>query len=698
MRGHHHVAWHFSALLLSLQLGELKAEPCNELTQNVLTSVGCPSRCASTPCVLYSPSQKECIELGASGPCYNESDYEVPGSATECDLTYQCLDTLLWDGNQWLLALEANANTDEKTMAHVTQIAQLSYSPSTLSVQVQGSPSESIDKSVVKNISLDQSFFDTPSGVVSMFLISVNLRNVLSTVSLATTYSTLFLTNTNLNQIPEQLGTFSAITKLDLSLNYISELPDSTNGVWSGLGTVTDLNLAGNTLTEFPVVLNNLQTLNLSGNAYTSVPDNVYTMAESGALRYLSMVGCNLSNVQVSDSQLALLQNLAAFDADVTITECGSGYSATKLSNAEVQVCAASTSSSSSGGGGQTLAIVLGVGCSVFVLAIIAFVWYRKKHGRAFSTKSGSTIFGTDMGSSLTDGDTTFGSSIWDDPDLLAARIEHRDVEAVKLLSRGGFGEVWLGLYMNENVAIKRLLSDKKTMQDALAFATEIKVMARLEHPKVVHFIGVSWANALTIQAVTEFMDCGDLKSLLDSSRASSLTWANLKCQIAIDIADALVYLHTLNPKLIHRDLKSRNVLIDAHSGAKLSDFGISRNRSFDETMTAGVGTARWIAPEVILGGHYTEFADIYSFGVVLSELDTCKAPFHDATNTNGGKMQDVTILQLVSAGKLQPSFNESCPISIVKLGRACLSFDPVQRPSAIHISYELRKIMKDEL
>ena len=133
---HHHVAWHFSALLLSLQLGELKAEPCNDLTQNVLTSVGCPSRCASTPCVLYSPSQKECVELGASGPCYNEGDYEVPGSATESELIYQCLDTLLWDGNQWLLALEANANTNEKTMAHVTQISQLSYSTSTLSVYV----------------------------------------------------------------------------------------------------------------------------------------------------------------------------------------------------------------------------------------------------------------------------------------------------------------------------------------------------------------------------------------------------------------------------------------------------------------------------------------------------------------------------------------------------------------------------------
>ncbi|CAI5713420.1 unnamed protein product [Peronospora destructor] len=686
----------FSVLLLLMQLNQSRAAVCTALKQNVLTSSGCPSNCARNPCVLYSPSQKECVTLGSSGPCYSDNDFELPGTNIECNLTYQCLDTLLWDNNQWLLALEANANTEDKTMAYVTQITDLSYSSSTLSVQLQGAPTESTDKSNIKNISLDQSFFNTPNSVVSMLLISVNLRTIISSVSLMTTYATLYLKNANLIKVPEQISNFSAMNKLDLSMNYILDLPVNTSNIWAGFSTVTDLNLADNMLTDFPVVLNKLQTLNLTGNSYTSIPVSIFAMAESGALKYLYMASCNLTNVRVSASQLALLQNLAAFDADVTITDCGLGYSATTLSNANVQVCAVSTSSS--GGSSDTLFIVLGVGCGLLVLVIIGFLWYRKSHGGQFATKSGSTTFGTDLGSSLTGGDTTFGSSIWNDIDLLAARIEHRDVEAVKLLSRGGFGEVWLGLYMNENVAIKRLLGDKKTMQDALAFATEIKVMTRLEHPKIVHFIGVSWTNALTIQAVTEFMDCGDLKSLLDSSRASSLTWANLKCQIAIDIADALVYLHTLNPKLIHRDLKSRNVLIDAQSGAKLSDFGISRNRSFDETMTAGVGTARWIAPEVILGGHYTEFADIYSFGVVLSELDTCKAPFHDATNTNGGKMQDVTILQLVSAGKLQPSLSESCPSSIVKLARACLSFDHAQRPSAIHISYELRKIMKDEL
>ena len=101
--------------------------------------------------------------------------------------------------------------------------------------------------------------------------------------------------------------------------------------------------------------------------------------------------------------------------------------------------------------------------------------------------------------------------------------------------------------------------------------------------------------------------------------------------------------------------------------------------------MKAGVGTALGIAPEFNMGGRYTKLVDVYSLGVVLKELDTCKNPFHDAANTNGSKIQDVTTLQLVSSGQLKPSISESCPASIVKLAEACLTFHPSERPRAIY-------------
>ncbi|KAL3669705.1 hypothetical protein V7S43_005086 [Phytophthora oleae] len=81
---------------------------------------------------------------------------------------------------------------------------------------------------------------------------------------------------------------------------------------------------------------------------------------------------------------------------------------------------------------------------------------------------------------------------------------------------------------------------------------------------------------------------------------------------------------------MIHRDLKSKNILLNGALEAKLSDFGISRER-LDHTMTAGVGTSLWMAPEVMLGEKYDEKADIFSFGVVLSELDVYTLPYSHA-------------------------------------------------------------------
>lgn len=79
----------------------------------------------------------------------------------------------------------------------------------------------------------------------------------------------------------------------------------------------------------------------------------------------------------------------------------------------------------------------------------------------------------------------------------------------------------------------------------------------------------------MTLQTIAEIMDSGDLKGLLYSKQTKSLTWSNRKCQIAVDIADALMYLHTLTPKLIHRDIKSHNLLIDSEMSTILPSHAI---------------------------------------------------------------------------------------------------------------------------
>lgn len=117
-------------------------------------------------------------------------------------------------------------------------------------------------------------------------------------------------------------------------------------------------------------------------------------------------------------------------------------------------------------------------------------------------------------------------------------------------------------------------------------------------------FVGIAWSTIVDLAVLSEFMPHGDLHSYLRQAD-DDFTWevnSKIPCsklQIALDVAQALVYLHNFQPAIIHRDLKSRNILLDGKWQAKLSDFGISRVISIDETMTSNVGTIAWIAPEV---------------------------------------------------------------------------------------------------
>ncbi|KAF4319573.1 hypothetical protein BBO99_00006462 [Phytophthora kernoviae] len=129
--------------------------------------------------------------------------------------------------------------------------------------------------------------------------------------------------------------------------------------------------------------------------------------------------------------------------------------------------------------------------------------------------------------------------------------------------------------------------------------------------------------------------------------------------------------------------------------------FGISRER-LDRTMTAGVGTSLWMAPEVMLGERYDDKADIFSFGVVLSELDLHTLPYtqtkdkiRDSLNR---QLPDAAILQQVAMGALHVDFSQASPQSVVELGRACVSVDAKERPSAAETLYRLQMILTREI
>ncbi|OWZ24136.1 TKL/DRK protein kinase [Phytophthora megakarya] len=241
--------------------------------------------------------------------------------------------------------------------------------------------------------------------------------------------------------------------------------------------------------------------------------------------------------------------------------------------------------------------------------------------------------------------------------------------------------------YNGQNVAVKKLIQ-KNQAEDVQSFAEEIELSASLVHPNIVEFIGVGWNSLNNLIMVIEYFPTGNLQTYLHKN-ADLLSWARDKIHIAIGVAQGLEYLHTRTPPLIHRDLKSNNILLTDKLEPKLIDFGASRG-STDLTMTAGVGTPYWTAPEILEGKRYTEQADIYSFGVVLSELDTGKIPYYDVITEGGSKAKPFQILQDVMAGSLRPSFTQDCPARIQRIGLACLSFNPSSRPTASQLIQEL--------
>lgn len=237
-------------------------------------------------------------------------------------------------------------------------------------------------------------------------------------------------------------------------------------------------------------------------------------------------------------------------------------------------------------------------------------------------------------------GDRDSLSAIWKDPEILAARIPYEKLKFREIISRGGYGEVFQGVYHNQRVAIKRLLPEnRKRMASLEDFMKEALLLATLDHERIVRFVGVAWDSPRDLCIVLEYMPNGDLRSMLSEWRelGRKSGWADVrKVRIALHIAEALTYLHTLTPKIVHRDLKSKNVLLDEHWQAKISDFGVSREESTHNTMTSNVGSSLWIAPEVMMGNNYDEKADIFSFGIVLTELDSLQLPYHNAVSQIG--------------------------------------------------------------
>jgi len=148
-----------------------------------------------------------------------------------------------------------------------------------------------------------------------------------------------------------------------------------------------------------------------------------------------------------------------------------------------------------------------------------------------------------------------------------------------------------------------------------------------------------------------------------------------------------MCYLHQSKPRVVHRDLKSLNLLVDENYHVKVADFGLSKTSVTGNTLNSKVGSLNWCAPEILLQSQpYTDKADVYSFGMVLWELLTHEPPFYG--------MHPLQIVRAIDKGQLPAIPDDKCPDpAFCKLIRDCWAAEPEKRPSFIVILKTLNEI-----
>ncbi|XP_042379746.1 serine/threonine-protein kinase CLA4-like isoform X3 [Zingiber officinale] len=214
------------------------------------------------------------------------------------------------------------------------------------------------------------------------------------------------------------------------------------------------------------------------------------------------------------------------------------------------------------------------------------------------------------------------------DADCLDYEILWEDLIIGEQIGQGSCGTVYHALWYGSDIAVKVFPKQEYSDEVILSFREEVSLMKRLRHPNILLFMGaVTSPNCLCI--VTEFLPRGSLYRLLQRS-TTRLDWRK-RILMALDIAKGMNYLHRCNPPIVHRDLKSSNLLVDKNWTVKVGDFGLSRLKHETYLTTkSGKGTPQWMAPEVLRNEPSDEKSDVYGYGVILWELATEKIPWYN--------------------------------------------------------------------
>ncbi|KAJ1685012.1 hypothetical protein LUZ63_016402 [Rhynchospora breviuscula] len=466
--------------------------------------------------------------------------------------------------------------------------------------------------------------------------------------------------------LPATLGNLAELGQLNLDNNALSG--ELLRGIQSWV-KLSELNLANNDFTGgIPPELGALPVLN-----YLDLSGNLLTGQIPNELQNLKLNQLNLSNNKLTGP----LPRLFATEA----------YRDSFLGNPGLCGDLPDLCMDSNAGSGDRPGYVWMLR-SIFIFAAIVFIigvsWFYWRYIKFSKAKRGFDKSKWTL--------TSFHKLGFSEYEILDCLDEDN------VIGSGASGKVYKAVLSHgEIVAVKKLYSAVKKEGDGLnqasliddAFEAEVATLGKIRHKNIVKL----WCCCIHKESkllVYEYMPNGSLGDLLHSNKGGILDWQT-RYKIALDSAEGLSYLHhDCVPPIVHRDVKSNNILLDAEFGARVADFGVAKvveaigNGS--NSMSVIAGSCGYIAPEYAYTLRVNEKSDTYSFGVVLLELVTGKPPVDpdfgekDLVKWVSATMEQKGIDPVIDT-KLDLAFKEEI-LKVLQIGLLCASSLPINRPS----------------
>ncbi|KAL2522318.1 Receptor protein kinase CLAVATA1 [Forsythia ovata] len=451
-------------------------------------------------------------------------------------------------------------------------------------------------------LEVDDNFFsgELPAEISANILGSLTLSNNWITGKIPPTIGNLNLEILSLDsnrfsgEIPVEIFNLKKLSKLNFSGNNLTgEIPGSI----AHCAQLTFIDLSRNNLDGvIPKEISGLQNLNALNVSRNRLNGEI--PGEIGLMKSLTLLDLSYNNFSGRKPTSGLLKDLDDRFFAGNPNLCAPRSMTCPSASTPLQSYRKSHS--------RTLKIVVTLVILITVLLLLVVTWTMIRRRRLEKSRTWKL--------------TTFQKLDFKAEDVLECLKEEN------IIGKGGAGIVYRGSMPNSiDVAIKRLLGQGNDR----GFAAEIQTLGRIKHRNIVRLLGYV-SNKETNLLLYEYMSHGSLGDTLHSTKGASLQWES-RYRIAVEAAKGLCYLHhDCSPSIIHRDVKSNNILLDSDYEAHVADFGLAKflhDEGSSECMSSIAGSYGYIAPEYAYTLKIDEKSDVYSFGVVLLELITGRKP-----------------------------------------------------------------------